>query len=151
MNANNPELRELVTFGIGQERYAIDIQSVREIRSWSPVTPLPNSQPFMQGVVNLRGVVLPVMDLSRRLGGPASEPSARHAVIVIEHDGRMMGLLVDAVSDIIGIEPESLQPAPDLSAGGAAPLLEGLITSEGVMTSVLDLAWLVPEVFANAA
>jgi len=151
MSVNNPDLRELVTFRLGEERYAIDIQSVREIRGWSPATPLPNSQPFMQGVVNLRGIVLPVMDLGRRLGGPPSEPSARHAVIVIEHEGRMMGLLVDAVSDILGIEPGSLQPAPDLSAGGSAPLLEGLITSEEGMTSLLDLAWLVPEAVAEAA
>ena len=100
MDANNPNLRELVTFRLSEERYAIDIQSVREIRGWSPATPLPNSEPFMQGVVNLRGIVLPVMDLGRRLGGPASAPSARHAVIVIEHGGRTMGLLVDAAGGV---------------------------------------------------
>jgi purine-binding chemotaxis protein CheW len=151
MDANNPNLRELVTFRLSEERYAIDIQSVREIRGWSPATPLPNSEPFMQGVVNLRGIVLPVMDLGRRLGGPASAPSARHAVIVIEHGGRTMGLLVDAVSDILGVEPGSIQPAPDLSIGGSEPLLEGIITGEDGLTSLLDLAWLVPEAVAEAA
>ncbi|MBX9460028.1 MAG: chemotaxis protein CheW [Brevundimonas sp.] len=150
MNANNPDLRELVTFRLAEVRYAIDIQSVREIRGWSPATPLPNSQPFMQGVVNLRGIVLPVMDLGRRLGGAASEPSARHAVIVIEHDGRTMGLLVDAVSDIVGIEPGSVHPAPDLTAG-AESLLEGIVTSEDGMISLLDLSALVPETVAQAA
>ncbi|MBU1385491.1 MAG: chemotaxis protein CheW [Alphaproteobacteria bacterium] len=151
MDADNPNLRELVTFRLGEERYAIDIQSVREIRGWSPATPLPNAQPFMQGVVNLRGLVLPVMDLARRLGGPASAPSARHAVIVIEYEGRLMGLLVDAVSGILGIEPGSLQPAPDLSGGGSESLLEGIITGADGMTSLLDLAWLVPEAVAEAA
>ena len=151
MDADNPNLRELVTFRLGEERYAIDIQSVREIRGWSPATPLPNAQPFMQGVVNLRGLVLPVMDLARRLGGPASAPSARHAVIVIEYEGRLMGLLVDGVSGILGIEPGSLQPAPDLSGGGSESLLEGIITGADGMTSLLDLAWLVPEAVAEAA
>ena len=151
MRADNPDLRELVAFRIGEARYAIDIQSVREIRGWSPATPLPNAQPFMQGVVNLRGIVLPVMDLGRRLGGPPSEPSARHAVIVIEQGGRLVGLLVDGVSDILGVEPGSVQPAPDLGAGGSEPLLEGIVAGEDGMISLLDLACLVPEPVADAA
>lgn len=151
MDADNPNMRELVSFRLGDELYAIDIQSVREIRGWSPATPLPGSEPFMRGVVNLRGTVLPIMDLGQRLGAPASEPSVRHAVIVIEHDARVMGLLVDAVSDIISIEPDSLQSAPNTGAGGASRLLEGLITGKDGMTSVLDLAWLMPESEAEAA
>ena len=151
MGAANPDLRELVTFHIGQERYALDIQSVREIRGWSPATPLPNAQPFMRGVVNLRGIMLPVMDLGRRLGGSAAEPSARHAVIVVEQGERLTGMLVDAVSDILSVAPASIQAAPDLTGGDGQPLVDGIVSSGDEMISLLNLDRLVPPTATQAA
>ena len=75
--------RQLITFEIGDRRLGIDIMAIREIRAWSPTTPLPNVPAHVRGVVNLRGVVLPVIDLSQRLGWGTTEPSARHVIIVV--------------------------------------------------------------------
>ncbi|WP_430323732.1 chemotaxis protein CheW, partial [Salmonella enterica] len=75
--------RQLITFQIGDQVLGVDIMAIREIRAWSPATPLPNVPPHVRGVVNLRGVVLPVLDLSHRLGWGMTDPSARHVIIVV--------------------------------------------------------------------
>ncbi|MDO8902278.1 MAG: chemotaxis protein CheW, partial [Phenylobacterium sp.] len=88
---------ELITVVIGEQRFAIDIQLVREIRGWTTSTPLPNAPDYVLGVINLRGAVLPVLNLAARLGLPASEVRASSVVIVVDLVGRTVGLLVDAV------------------------------------------------------
>src|SRR5690554_684133 len=93
--------RELIAFRIGEQEFCVDIMAVREIRGWTPATPLPRTPDYMKGVINLRGAVLPIIDLSGRFGLGDTEPSARHVIMVVQIDGRMVGLLVDAVSDIL--------------------------------------------------
>src|SRR5271154_6319473 len=105
----NAGAREYITFRIGQQYYCVDIMSVREIRGWTPATSLPRAPGFVRGVINLRGVVLPVIDLSDRLGFAPAEPSPRHVIIVAQTGRQVIGLLVDAVSDIIAMAPEKLQ------------------------------------------
>src|ERR1700733_10835762 len=95
--------RELVIFKNGELEYCIDIMQVREIRGWTPATPIPRAPDYMLGVINLRGTVLPVLDLRMRLGGAKSEPTVRHAVIVVQDSNQLTGLLVEGVSDIISI------------------------------------------------
>jgi purine-binding chemotaxis protein CheW len=106
--------RQLITFEIGDRRLGIDIMAVREIRAWSPATPLPNVPPHVRGVVNLRGVVLPVLDLRLRLGWGTTDPSARHVIIVVRIADQLQGIIVDAVSDIVTLVPDDIQPVPEV-------------------------------------
>ena len=101
--------------------------SVREIRGWTPATPLPRAPGFVRGVINLRGSVLPIIDLAERLGFAADRGSARHVIIVVQDGAQIIGLLVDAVSDIIALPTEKMQPTPDVAceAQGLRPRRDG--------------------------
>lgn len=131
--------RQIITFQIDDKMLGVDIMAIREIRAWTPVTPIPHAPPYVRGVVNLRGTVLPVVDLSERLGWGAVEPSERHVIIVVEIDGQLVGLTVDCVNDIATIEAGGLQPPPDT---GGESLLEGLATVEDRMAMVLKLRYI---------
>ena len=107
---------ELIIVDIGGQQVAIDIMSVREIRGWSASTRLPQSLAHVLGMINLRGSVLPVIDFSSRLGLGDSEPNAASVVIVTEIGDRLVGLLVDAVCDILTLGDGMLQPWLDVGA-----------------------------------
>jgi len=135
--------RQFITFEIGNRRLGIEIMAIREIRAWSPVTALPAAPEHIVGVVNLRGVVLPVTDLRQLLGWGATETTSRHVMIVACIAGQLRGIIVDAVHDIVTLNPEQLQPVPDVGESAATALLEGIATIEGTLIMVLDLAKLV--------
>ncbi|MDG2521026.1 chemotaxis protein CheW [Caulobacter sp. 73W] len=145
------ERRELISFRVGQQEYCVDIMAVREIRGWSPATSLPQSPNYMRGVINLRGAVLPIMDLSSRLGLGSAEPTVRHVIIVVKVQERMMGLLVDAVSDILSITDDLVQPTPDVACDRVRSFVRGIISLEGRMISEISLDRLLPEREALAA
>ncbi|GGB21072.1 chemotaxis protein CheW [Sphingomonas metalli] len=136
--------RQLITFELCDQSLGIDIMAIREIRAWSPATPLPNVPSHIRGVVNLRGVVLPVLDLSMRLGWGLTEPTTRHVIIVVRIGEQLQGVIVDAVNDIVTIRPEDMQPLPDVGSSQAAALLEGLATVDDRMILILDLDRLAP-------
>ncbi|WP_420478391.1 chemotaxis protein CheW [Brevundimonas sp. FT23028] len=140
----NGATRELVGFRVGDQAFCIDIISVLEIRGWTPVTPLPEAPSWMTGVVNLRGTVLPIIDLAARLGLPTSEPSARHAIMVARCGGRTVGLLVEAVSEIMQMNDAVLQQTPEMGQGDAAGLIAGIFAVDGGMISLLELDNLLP-------
>ena len=131
--------RQLITFQLGDQILGVDIMAIREIRAWSPATPLPNVPAHVRGVVNLRGVVLPVLDLRHRLGWGVTDPSARHVIIVVRIGEQLQGLIVDAVNDIVTIPPEAMQPLPDMGEATAAHYLEGLATIEQRLILILAL------------
>lgn len=131
--------RELITFEVASQIFALDIMSIREIRAWTPVTPMPRVPHYVAGVVNLRGTVLPVIDLAARLGWPATEATPRHAIIVCQVDGQAQGLIVDSVSDIVALDTDTLQPAPTAGQDEVVPFLEGLAAIDEHMVMVLDL------------
>jgi purine-binding chemotaxis protein CheW len=135
--------RQLITFELGDRRLGIDIMAIREIRAWSPATPLPNVPPHVRGVVNLRGVVLPVLDLRYLLGWGTTEPSARHVIIVVRIGDQLLGIIVDAVSDIVTIGPDNVQPLPDVGDVSATGFLEGIATIDDRLIMILDLGRLV--------
>jgi purine-binding chemotaxis protein CheW len=139
---------ELLTFKLSDQEYSLDIMSVREIRGWTKATPLPHAPPFIRGVINLRGTVLPVMDLAERLGLPAPVHSDRNVIIVVKHNETMTGLLVDAVSDIIALSPDDLQPPPEATSKGGLAVIKSLTLIDDRMIRVLDLANVVA--FANS-
>jgi len=131
--------RQLITFEIGDRRLGIDIMAVREIRAWSPATPLPNVPAHVRGVVNLRGVVLPVIDLRLRLGWGTTDPSARHVIIVVRIADQLQGIIVDAVSDIVTLVPDHIQPVPEVGEVTATAFLEGIATIDDRLIMILGL------------
>ncbi len=149
--SSSSETRELISFRVGEQEYCVDIMAVREIRGWSPATTLPQSPSYMRGVINLRGAVLPIMDLAVRLGMPMVEPTVRSVFIVVQADSRTVGLLVDAVSDILSVSDEMCQPTPDIACDAVRSFVRGIISIEGRMISEISLDRLLPEREALAA
>jgi len=143
--------RELIAFRIGDQEFCVDIMSVREIRGWAPATPLPRTPSFVKGVINLRGAVLPIIDLGARLGLKTSEPTARHVIMVVNIGERTVGLLVDAVSDIINMSDDLVQPTPDVASDQVKTFVKGLFALEGRMVSLIALDRVLPETEAEAA
>lgn len=131
---------ELLTFRLSEQEYSLDIMCVREIRGWTKTTPLPHAPSYMKGVINLRGTVLPVMDLAERLGLPRREHSDRNVIIVVKHGEAMTGLLVDAVSDIIALSDEDMQPPPEMTGNAPSGVIKALTLLDERMIRVLDLA-----------
>lgn len=137
--------RELIAFAVGKQEFCIDVMSVREIRGWTPATVLPHSQPFVRGVINLRGAVLPIMDLSVRLGFPSAEVMGRHVIIVVQVGSQVIGLLVDAVSDILTVNGSEIMPPPDVASEMAKRFVCGLLAMDGRMISILSVDNVLPE------
>jgi methyl-accepting chemotaxis protein len=133
------DVLELISFGVAGQEFCIDIRAVREIRGWTPATTVPNTPHYIRGVINLRGQVMPVMDLRARLGLGETEPTARHVVVVVQQGVQAAGLLVDGVQDTLRIAPDLLQSPPALQ-GGVEALVDAIIPLEGRMLSRLVLA-----------
>lgn len=136
--------RELVAFRIGEQEFCVDIMSVREIRGWAPATPIPHAPRFVRGVINLRGTVLPIIDLAHRFGLPVTDPTARHVIIVTRIGSQMAGLLVDAVSDILSTEEAAIQPTPEVASGLAKSFVRGVMALDGRMISIITLENIMP-------
>ena len=130
---------ELIAFRLGAQEFCLDIMSVRDIRGWTPTTPLPHSSPYVKGVINLRGAVLPVVDLAARLGFSPAEPSARHVIIITQVGNQTIGLLVDAVSDILTVNSGTIQATPNVASELARAFMKGVIAMEGRMISLIAL------------
>lgn len=137
--------REFITCEVAGQQFGLDIMAIREIRAWSPATRLPRVPHYMAGVVNLRGTVLPVMDLAARLGWDKTEPTPRHAIIVTHVNGQARGLIVDSVNDIVSLPADALQQPDAAAQGHVLNFLEGLAPVNERMVMVLDLAALCTE------
>ena len=135
---------ELLSFRVADQEYSVDIMSVREIRGWTRATSLPHAPVYVRGVINLRGSVLPVVDLAMRLGIESAEPNERSVIIVIDLGGRTVGLRVDAVSDILSIPASELQTPPELLADQSEAFIRALTIVEGRMIRVLDVRKVLP-------
>ncbi|WP_425997892.1 chemotaxis protein CheW [Caulobacter sp. DWR1-3-2b1] len=149
--APSTERRELISFRVGDQEYCVNIMAVREIRGWSPATVLPQTPGYMRGVINLRGAVLPIMDLAARLGMPVLEPTVRSVFIVVQAGDRTVGLLVDAVSDILSITDDLVLPTPDVACETVRSFVRGIISIEERMISEISLDRILPEREALAA
>src|SRR5262245_42139786 len=113
--------RQVLTFSLGREVYGVDILRVKEIRGWSPVTRIPQSPQSVLGVLNLRGAIVPIIDLRVRFALQQAEFTAVTVIIVLslrtEHGVRECGVVVDNVKDVVDITPDSIRPAPSMNAG----------------------------------
>ncbi len=131
--------RQFITFTCAGQNFGIDIMAMREIRNWSPVTPLPAQKPDVLGVIDIRGRVVPVHDLALRIGCSV-EPQAQHegqVILVLRIDGHDMGLLVDTVSDIIEVDAGDILAVPQIE-GSAARFLAGIARQEDALVAILD-------------
>lgn len=136
--------RELIAFRVGAQEFCINIMSVREIRGWTAATSLPHSPDYLRGVINLRGAVLPIVDLAVRLGLARNEPTERNVIIVVQIEHQQIGLLVDAVSDILTFSDDNIQPTPDVASELVKTFVRGLLPVEGRMISLLSLDHVLP-------
>jgi len=129
-----------VVFRIGRSYYAADIGQVREIHVMKDITPVPQAPPSIEGIINLRGDVLPIMDLRTRLGLPRIEPTADSRIIEIQADEQRIGLIVDSVSEVAGLPGELLEPPTCLTSdsGGMEALLLGVANIGGHLVLVMD-------------
>ena len=130
---------QFITFRIGKEEYGVDIMAVREIKGWAPATRLPNSPHYVRGVMNLRGLMVPIYDLRARFGGGETEISRTHVNIIVKVGERVFGVLVDGVSDIITIPEDEIKPAPEMDTSVDSAYLRGLVTIKDRMVALLVL------------
>jgi len=142
---------ELVTVRIGEQEFAIDIMAVREIRGWTASTPLPNAPSHFLGMINLRGSILPVVDLGARLGLGATTEERSSVVIVVQIAERQIGLLVDAVCDILALTEGMLQAPPDVGAPEVRDFVSGVMTTDSGIVSLLRLDNIIPAEEREAA
>jgi purine-binding chemotaxis protein CheW len=143
---------ELIVLEVGGNAFCIDIRSVREIRGYTASTPLPQAPDFVLGVINLRGTVMPVLDLRARLGLGVTEATGRHVIVVVHQGDRPAGLLVDAVQETMIVPAEQLQAPPRFEADCDEVYVDAVIPLEGRILSLLNVASLLPlEVLAMAA
>jgi purine-binding chemotaxis protein CheW len=131
---------QVISFAIGDDQYGVDIMAVREIKGWSEITHLPKQPEYVRGVLNLRGVIVPIVDLRCRFSQGVTEASALHIVIIVQIASRQVGLLADRVLDIVSFETTQIQPVPRIANGSRVGFLSGLVTTDSGMIAVIDLA-----------
>tara|TARA_B100000609_G_scaffold181133_1_gene162048 strand:+ start:124 stop:699 length:576 start_codon:yes stop_codon:yes gene_type:complete len=131
--------QQFLTFSLGDESYGVDILKVQEIRGWNTPTPIPNAPKFVRGVVNLRGAIVPILDLRRRFDMEEIEFTQYTVVIVVNVKGRTIGMIVDAVSDVVNLSTDDMRPAPDFGASIDASFIQGLAPNDDRMVILLNI------------
>jgi purine-binding chemotaxis protein CheW len=135
--------RQVLTFSLGAEQYGVDILRVQEIRGWSPVTRIPKVAPHVLGVLNLRGTIVPIIDLRMRFNLPSAEYTALTVIVVLsvafETGAREFGVVVDGVSDVVDIAPDHLKKTPSLGSAATAEFIHGLAVVGDRMLILLNV------------
>lgn len=130
---------EFLAFEVGGQGYAVAIATVREIRGWTEPSSMPDAPDYVMGVINLRGEVLPLMNLAEKLGLKTPDIDARSVIIVVEHGDQTVGLLVDSVSNIIAPVPDEIKPPPESASAGKNNYVAALTLLDDKITRILDL------------
>ena len=130
---------QFISFAIGDDQYGVDIMAVREIKGWTDVTHLPRQPDYVRGVLNLRGAIVPIIDLRCRFGQGRTEATPLHIAIIVQIAARQIGLLADRVLDIVTFDSAQVQPVPRIANGSRISFLSGLVTVEGAMIALIDL------------
>lgn len=139
-HAGSEELQsQYLTVNLAHEEYGIDILAVREIRGWTPVTRIPQSPPYLLGVLNLRGAIVPVLDLRLRFGVEREAYTDTTVTVIVAVDGRSFGIVVDAVSDVLDAADSQVRPVPDMGTTVDIEYLRGLIGVNERMVLLLDV------------
>jgi purine-binding chemotaxis protein CheW len=130
---------QLISFAIGDDQYGVDIMAVREIKGWIDITHLPRQPDYVRGVLNLRGVIVPIIDLRCRFGQGLTQATPLHIVIIVQIASKPVGLLADRVLDIVSLDDTQIQPVPRIAQASRVEFLSGLATVEGAMIALIDL------------
>jgi purine-binding chemotaxis protein CheW len=133
---------EFLTFRLGAEEYGIDILKVQEIRSYEHPTRIANAPPFIKGVINLRGVIVPIVDLRLKLGCETADYNGFTVTIVLNVQGRIVGAVVDSVSDVLALDNESIKPTPDMNSTVDTGFITGIGSVADRMLILIDIAGL---------
>jgi purine-binding chemotaxis protein CheW len=130
---------QYLTFTVGDEEYGVEIMTVREIRQWAQSTRLPNTPRFMLGVMNLRGAIIPIFDLRARFSGEMTQADSKNVIIIVALSSRLIGILVDTVSDIVHASVADIKPPPSMDLNIDERYVNGLISLEDRMIVLLDV------------
>lgn len=147
---------QFLTFNLGEELYGVDILRVQEIKGYTTVTKIPNTPPHIKGVLNLRGTIVPIIELRTKFGMPTIEYTMFTVIVVVVVQEKVMGLIVDAVSDVLDIAKKDVQPPPQFGAKIDVSFLKGVGKSGDKLVALLDMDRLLtvadlPETAAAAA
>lgn len=141
---------EIIAFRLRDQEFCVRTTTIREIRGWGPATPVPHAPADVIGVMNLRGMVIPIIDLANKLGMKSTELNERSAIVVAEVHGVAIGLVVDRVSDILTISESLLQPVPEISMPPGMRYADGIIAQPEGMICFLNLERMFGKVEASA-
>ncbi|AMV28207.1 Chemotaxis protein CheW [Gemmata sp. SH-PL17] len=139
----SPDVSQFLTFRLGDEEYGLGILRVQEIKGYSKITPLPNTPREVKGVMNLRGAVVPIIDLRARLGLREAEYTVFTVIVVVTVGTKIVGLVVDAVSDVLNVGANEMVPTPDLGSGVDTSFLNGIARTGERLVSLLNIDKLV--------
>lgn len=145
------DMIELLSFNLGGEPFSIDVRRVRELRAWTRPTPLPHAPAYLCGVINLRGTIVPILDLAARLGLPPLAASTRNVIVIAEVSGQVAGLVVNDVSDIHQVPRAALETPPRLGPEAGTPPVTALSLIDDRMIRVIDLRAILPKAVTDAA
>jgi purine-binding chemotaxis protein CheW len=130
---------QFLTFSLGDEEYGVDILKVQEIKGYVPTTRVPNAPYEVRGVLNLRGTIVPIVDLRRKFGLEEIEYDQFTAIVVVVVQNRVMGMIVDSVSEVMSIPPGNIQPPPDFGSGFTTQMLQGMAKVGDNLIILLDI------------
>jgi purine-binding chemotaxis protein CheW len=137
--SHDAQASQYLTLNLAHEEYGVDILAVREIRGWTPVTRIPQAPPYVLGVLNLRGAIVPVIDMRLRFGLPREEYTPNTVTVIVTVAGRNFGVVVDAVSDVLDVQAADLRPVPDMGTTVDTEYLKGLTAVDERMVLLLDV------------
>jgi purine-binding chemotaxis protein CheW len=132
-------LRQFLTFTLGREEFGFDLLKVQEIRGYTPITPLPNTPPHVRGVMNLRGTVVPVIGLREKFGMPAIAYDKFTVIVVVSVGAKVVGLVVDAVSDVLDLGPDAIEPPPEVGGGLDTSFITGMAKAGSRLLILVDI------------
>jgi len=130
---------QFISFAIGDDQYGVDIMAVREIKGWTAITHLPKQPDYVRGVLNLRGVIVPIVDLRCRFSQGMTEATPLHIVIIVQIGSKLIGLLADRVLDIVSLDATQIQPVPRVVQSARLDFLSGIVTVDDAMIALIDL------------
>jgi purine-binding chemotaxis protein CheW len=136
--ATKPDILQLVSFNLGNEEYAVDILKVQEINRMVDITTIPNAPGYVEGVINLRGKVIPVINLRKKFGFDLKEMDSHSRIIVVDV-GKTVGLIVDSVSEVLRLSSETVEPPPPMTGNGSAEYILGIGKLQDRLLILLDI------------